>query len=368
MIETLHFNCLHFRGHIPCVPNKLRNKVCNGCDEFTPISKKILIIKLGAIGDVIRTTPLVVKYRKLYPNCHITWVTHSPDVVPNHLVNDICRFDFASIYAIQHMKFDIAINLDKEPEACSLLKDVNSTEKYGFIWNDFHLDAATPLAEHKMITGLFDNISKENKKHYLDEIFEICHLKFDDEPYVLNIDKNLKHKWASIKQQAQGKIVVGLNTGCGKRWTTRLWPNEYWINLIKELNKTGKYPVLLGGEAEDENNKYLAAQSGAFYPGHYSLKEFIALTANCDVVVTQVSMMMHIVIGLHIPVVLMNNIFNRNEFYLYNQGVIVEPTTGCDCYYGNTCKREHSCNNDISVEAIASSVLKLSETIILEKI
>src|SRR5208337_5036942 len=113
MNHELKFDCMHFRGHIPCMPNKLRNKVCNHCDEYIPISKRILIIKLGAIGDVIRTTPLIVKYRQLFPGCHITWVTHSPEVLPADQVNTICRFDFTSVYTLLHLKFDIAINLDK---------------------------------------------------------------------------------------------------------------------------------------------------------------------------------------------------------------------------------------------------------------
>ena len=116
---------------------------------------------------------------------------------------------------------------------------------------------------------------------------------------------------------------------------------------------------MLGGEAEDENNKLLAKNSGAYYPGHYSLKEFIAITSNCDLVVTQVSMMMHIVTALRIPLVLMNNIFNRNEFYLYHNGVIVEPTNGCDCYYGSTCTRERNCMQDLSVEMILNEIKNL---------
>jgi heptosyltransferase-2 len=147
MFEDLKFDCRYFKGHIPCLPNKLRNKVCRGCDEYTPVTKKILIIKLGAIGDVIRTTPLVVKYRKLYPDCHITWLTLSPEVLPSDQVDVILKFDFPSIYAIQNQRFDIAINLDKETEACALLKDVTATEKYGFTWQDHHIGIATPHAE-----------------------------------------------------------------------------------------------------------------------------------------------------------------------------------------------------------------------------
>ena len=59
-ITDVKYDCKYFRGGIPCKPNKLKGKVCASCDEFKAISKRILIIKLGAIGDVIRTTPLVV--------------------------------------------------------------------------------------------------------------------------------------------------------------------------------------------------------------------------------------------------------------------------------------------------------------------
>ncbi len=357
-IDQVKFDCRYFKGHIPCKPNKQSGQQCDMCNTYAPIDKRILIIKLGAIGDVIRTTPLVVRYRKMYPNCHITWLTHSPAVLPKDMIDEVMTFDFASAYGVQHRKYDIAINLDKEVEACSLLADVDAKEKYGYILDvkQNHIAAATPAAEHKLLTGFFDGLSKTNTKHYMDEIFEICHLKFEDEPYLLNYNKQLTAKFDFIKEKAKGKKIVGLNTGCGARWKTRLWPQEYWENLVRLLNQNGYFPMLLGGAAEHELNEVMSETSGAFYPGHFSLEEFIALTSMCDVVVTQVSMMMHIATALQKPMVLMNNIFNAHEFYLYNRGVIVEPTTGCDCYYGVTCTRTRPCMLDIAPEAILSAV------------
>src|SRR5689334_7760920 len=130
-LKEIKFDCKYFRGEIPCIPNKLRNKVCT-CDEYVPIKTKILIIKLGALGDVIRTTPLVVKYRELYPNSHVTWVTLSPDILPKDSIDKIYKYGFEAVYAVTHQKYDIAINLDKEIETCSLLADVIATTKYGF--------------------------------------------------------------------------------------------------------------------------------------------------------------------------------------------------------------------------------------------
>lgn len=357
MFNDLKFDCRHFKGHIPCKPNKLRDKVCRSCDEYSPVNKRILIIKLGAIGDVIRTTPLVVRFRKNYPGCHISWVTLTPDVLPADQVDAIYKFDFPSIYSIQNQKFDIAINLDKETDACSLLKDVSANQKFGFTWEDGHIALATPAAEHKLITGLFDNISKVNTKNYMEEIFEICHLDFQDEPYILNFNKDLAAKWHIIKDKAAGEKIVGLNTGCGKRWQTRLWPDEYWIELISALKENGLFPVLLGGADEHEKNTFLNQKTQAYYPGHFSLQEFISLTSNCDIIVTQVSMMMHIAIGLKKPLILMNNIFNPHEFYLYNNGVIVGPESGCDCYYGNTCKRDRNCMQDLLPKKVLEQII-----------
>ncbi len=360
-LEEVKFDCRHFRAGIPCKPNKEHNVDCKNCEFYSKIEKRILIIKLGAMGDVIRTTPLAVKYKNLYPDCHISWITLSPDVLPKENIDSIYSWNETSIFILSNKKFDIAINLDKEEEACILLKKVKAKEKYGFIWKNNHIAAATPAAEHKLITGFFDHISQKNTKHYLQEIFEICHLEFNDEPYLLNYNKTLAQEWKNkFKEISKGKRIVGLNTGCGNRWLTRLWPEDKWIELINLLENSGYFPIVLGGPQEDEKNKFLSSQTGAYYPGTFSLEEFFAITDACEIVVTQVSMMMHIAVALQKKMILMNNIFNKHEFYLYGKGVIIEPETGCDCFYGNTCKREKSCMHDIKAETVFNEIKKLT--------
>ncbi len=362
-IKNVKYDCKYFVGTIPCKPNKTYNVDCEKCSYYKKIEKRILIIKLGAMGDVIRTTPLVVKYRQLYPNAHITWLTLSPDLLPKEQINKIYKWNETSLYILRNQEFDIAINLDKEDEACMLLSEVKASKKYGFIWKNNHIDAATNAAEHKLITGYFDNHSQKNTKHYLEEIFEICHLEFNDEPYLINYNKALVSKWSEfMKSKSQGKTIVGLNTGCGNRWLTRLWPEEMWVELAKKLLEAGYFPVFLGGVQEHEKNQKLHEQTKAWYPGTYSLEEFFAITASCDIIVTQVSMMMHIATALQKKMVLLNNIFNKHEFYLYNRGVIVEPESGCNCFYGNSCKREKSCMYDIAPETVFSEIQKLNKS------
>tara|TARA_B110000902_G_scaffold130398_1_gene151697 strand:+ start:1568 stop:2785 length:1218 start_codon:yes stop_codon:yes gene_type:complete len=401
--EEVKYDCKHFEGHIPCKPNKMYDVQCNNCsnyeqdidaiielnkkesllekiykisnfsnskttEERTNLSTektKILFIKLGAIGDVIRTTPLLEKYKEKYGDCHFTWITHSPQIVPKNEVDEILKWEESSVSYLSNQEFDIAINLDKDKEACMLLSLVKSKDKFGFIWKDGHLNTATNNAEHKLITGLFDHISKRNTKNYLQEIFEICHFDFNGEDYKINLNQKGSDIWKKkLRKLANGKTIIGLNTGCGLRWKTRLWPKEHWVELINNLERQGYFCLLMGGPNEDEMNHYYAKQTNATYLGTFSLEEFISITNNTDIIVTPVSMMMHIAIALKKQLMLFHNIFNIHEFELYGRGIIIEPTSGCDCYFGNSCSREKSCMKDISVQDVLTNIAELNKNLI----
>ena len=400
--EDVKYDCSHFEGHIPCNPNKEFDVQCDNCSHYTQDissiihldnkkvlleeiikicnfpnqnleketpktqtqSTKILIIKLGAIGDVIRTTPLLEKFKKEYNNCHFSWITHTPEVLPNNEIDIIYKWDAPSIQFLSNQEFDIAINLDKDKEACILLSLINAKEKFGFLWKDGHINTATDKSEHKLMTGIFDHISKKNTKNYLEEIFEICHFDFNGEEYKINLNQNLSNKWKDkLVTMTNNKTIIGLNTGCGNRWKTRNWPKEYWIELINSLDNKGYFCLLMGGPDEDKMNRYYEKATNATYLGTFSLEEFIAITNNTEIIVSPVSMMMHICIALKKQLVLFHNIFNVHEFELYDRGRIIEPTGGCDCYFGNACRREKSCMYDISVRNVLSNIAILNERI-----
>ena len=127
------------------------------------------------------------------------------------------------------------------------------------------------------------------------------------------------------------------------------------------LQQKNYFPMLLGGPDEDEMNRRYEKTTKTFYPGTFSLEEFIAISSNCDVIVTAVSMMMHIATALQKPLVLFNNIFNKHEFELYGNGKIIEPSTGCDDYYGQTCTRKVHCMNDINPSAVFEAIKVLTK-------
>ena len=60
----LKTNCKYFPGDHPCIPNKTKGTQCDKCNEYSPVTFKILIIKLDAPGDVLRTTSLLPSLKK----------------------------------------------------------------------------------------------------------------------------------------------------------------------------------------------------------------------------------------------------------------------------------------------------------------
>ena len=358
--QDTKFDCLHFRGSIPCKPNKTDGSICTNCQHYSPIQKRILIIKLGALGDVIRTTPLIEKLRLSHKNAHITWLTLSPSILPKQGIDELLSLNEVSLFNLQHTAFDIVINLDKDKEACLLTSLVSAEEKYGFTWQDGHIAACTPAAERKLLTGYFDSLSKENTKSYLEEIFEICHFKFNKEEYLIHLNDKMACFWKEkFVKLSDGKIIIGLNTGCGPRWNTRLWSDEKWIETARSLQEKGYFPVFLGGELEHDKNERLSIASNVYYPGHFSLEEFIAITNCCDAIVTQVTMMMHIATALKKKMVLMNTIFNPFEFELYGRGSLVGPPSPCQCYFGNSCQFDAPCMLSIESNVVVDAMEKI---------
>ena len=351
----VHPDCRHFRGDLPCRPNKTDGYVCASCPVYAPVTQRILIIKLGAIGDVIRTTPLLRRLRLEHPGCSITWLTHTPAILPQLEIEEILKFDFTSALQLQARQFDVVINLDKEKEACALLNTIEAPKKFGYALRP-HDGVAWPvntLAEHKFLTGVFDQVSQANTKPYVQEIFELCGFDFRGEEYVFDTHDDKGFDWSQLPITGPR---IGLNTGCGDRWTTRLWSDEKWIQLITELQQAGYVPVLLGGEAEDARNRVLVAATGAAYPGTFPLPQFINLMNQMDGIVTQVTMGMHISIALRKPTILMNNIFNPHEFDLYGRGQIVGPDKQCVCFYRGSCKQGTSCMEDLPAGKVLAAV------------
>lgn len=327
MTAGIRDDCLHFNGYKPCRPHKETGVHCEECAQHRPIGFRVLILKVGLAGEVLRCMPLLRRLRALQPQAEITWVTAFPDFVPASFVDRVLKHSWETSLRLLAEDFDLLLSLDKDFEVCALAGRINAREKRGFGLN--RTGRIVPLdarAETKWATGVLDDRMKANTKHYVQEMFEVCGWEWAGETYLL---EDVPRAFA----KTAGPPLIGLNTGASDVWRTRLWPDEHWAELIRQLQAQGLRTVLLGGPAEDVRNRDLAARTGARYEGVRPVKEFCSLVDTTDLVVTAVTMALHVAIALGKPVVLFNNIFNGHEFHLYGRGTRLEPGLPCQgCY------------------------------------
>jgi heptosyltransferase-2 len=346
-------NCSFFTGYKPCKYQKKDRKLkCNNSCPFYAKKKKVLILKKGAIGEVLRCSVLF-NFLKDY---EITVLTDYPAMVNEELVQNIypCQAEYFLI--AQKQKYDLLLALDKSKRMCALANTINAKVKKGFYLDEngkimpFDKDA-----EYLWKRGVDDEFMKKDTKNYSQLIIETSGFRYTgEEKYIMPEFE----KKAFIKTD---KKIIGLNTGAGKMWAARIWPYEKWLVLSKKLISQGFEVVLLGGPDEDAKNKKLAKETGASYFGVKDYLEFVSLIDCCDIVVSAVTFAFHVAVGLDKKVVLFNNVFNRNEFNLPNVHII-EPDVPCKmCYKSNFDKDCHveNCMELITVEDVFKKIKEL---------
>src|SRR6185437_12181624 len=77
--REIAWDCRFFVGDRPCVWHKRDGLRCT-CDRYDRIEERVLIIKLDAMGDVLRTTALLPPIRESHPHAGITWITRRESV------------------------------------------------------------------------------------------------------------------------------------------------------------------------------------------------------------------------------------------------------------------------------------------------
>ena len=107
-------------------------KSCEECKFSQEYSKKILIIKLGAIGDVLRTTSILPALKKKYgEDILVYWMTNpeSVDLLKNnHLVDKVLEYSYENTLRIQQEQFDILFALEIDTPSTLLANLIKANE------------------------------------------------------------------------------------------------------------------------------------------------------------------------------------------------------------------------------------------------
>ncbi|MGB9692674.1 MAG: glycosyltransferase family 9 protein, partial [Candidatus Sumerlaeaceae bacterium] len=159
---------------------------------------------------------------------------------------------------------------------------------------------------------------------------------------------------------------IGLNTGCGSVFRTKLWPMERWIELIRELQSTlpSLTLLLLGGPAEREMNAQILNHCPSLIDTgcDNSLEEFFGIVDACDLVVSSDSLAMHIAIALRKLVVALFGSTSATEIDLYDRGEKVITDFECSPCYLKQCDKSPTCMQAMTGRTVAHAVVRVLQS------
>ena len=354
----------------PCAPHKAEGARCRGCGHYDPVGKRILVIKLDALGDVLRTTCILPALRTIHPSAQVTWIT-LPAAMPllehNPFIDRVIPYGAEALAMLRVERFDISLCLDAAPRSAALGSLARAGEKRGF-----RLDArgrVAPIgaeARAWLMMGLFDDAKKANRRPYQEIVMGISGLAGLRQEIVVALsdeEREFARRFAARKGLApggRGRAIVGVNTGSGSRWPMKQWPAALCADLVRRLaGLRGTRVLLFGGEEEKARNAAIRNAAGAALVDTgcgNSLREFIALVGLCDLLVSSDSLGLHVALGFGKKVVGLFGPTSSAEIDVYGRGVKIVSDADCACCYLRACERRPSCMARISPSVVFEAV------------
>lgn len=341
--------------------------MCDDCPRYEVMTTKILIIKLDAVGDVLRTTAILHGLKAKYDNSEITWTTRAsalPLFENNRLVDRVLAYESteAMLY-FSVEEYDLVINLDTAKDSAVLASRVKAKEKLGYgLDTRGHIFPFNKEAIEWLEMGAFDQKKKANKRSYQDLMLEICGLQPSKKEIILSLtEKELEFagifaRNISLKRNA---AIVGINTGASPRWQFKQWTLDGFETLIKmALKKTDWTILLYGGPHEIERNKQLASIDSKRVidtGSDNSLRQFFSLVTLSDVFLTGDTLALHVATALGKKVIAYFGPTSAAEIDAYDSRIVkVQADLDCLVCYKPRCDFNPNCMNSLTPERMFS--------------
>jgi heptosyltransferase-2 len=367
-------DCRYFIGATPCIWNKSRGYECPSCIEYSPRGKTILIIKLDAMGDVLRSTCIIPKIKERFTSSYLTWITRPESMellASNPDIDETLNYnDPATMSRLSSQPWDVLYNLDNSLPSSSLASLVNATEKTGFLLKNNTIAPTNQAAALWLEMAVFDRVKQENEKSYQEIMYDICGFTLPIHRPCLHIeDYHIRHATSLIEKKLPSdtfqKPFVGIHTGAGDRWPKKMLGIEQIIKLIELLidNCPDCYILLLGGPNETKKNdvifKQIASDRVVNMECNHTLLQSAAIVKQCSVVLCADSLALHMATAMDIPAVALFGPTSYTEIYDYDNLIekVKADQLDCLCCYGD-CSKDQNCMTLISLDLLAKKIIK----------
>jgi ADP-heptose:LPS heptosyltransferase len=363
--REIAWDCRYLLGDRPCVWHKRHGVACT-CDHYEAVTERLLIVKLDAMGDVLRSTALLPPLVEAHPGATITWITRQesiPLLARNPLISEVLPLGPEALVHLQTRTFDRVINLDASKTSAALAAAARSSRKDGFVLDERGwVQPTNEPARLWLEAGLFDDLKRQLRSTYQDRMAAILGLTGRPHRYVFELDaEEIARAKAQLESMGidRDRPLIGLNTGAGGRWPLKQWREEGYLALIDRLARAGAQVLLLGGPSERDRNERLKRASPAqvWDPGcDNAVRHFAALLSHCHVLVSGDTLAMHLGLSLRVRTVVLFGPTSAPEIELYGLGEKVLPDMACLGCYKTSCDFVPNCMDLISTDMVDAAV------------
>lgn len=327
---------------------------------------KILIIRFSSIGDIVLTTPVIRCIKEQLPNAEIHFLTKesfsgilqgNPHIYQQHYLRNSIK---ATVSKLKMIRFDYIIDLHNNQRTLAI-KRLMGVKSYSFSKLNFQKWLMVNFKVNKLPdVHIVDRYMAAVKK--LGVVNDGNGLEYHIPPaQQISLDK-----LPSTHQNGFVALVIG-----AKHFTKR-----YPVDLLIELCKQIKHPILLLGGLEDKdagNDIVEGANSATIYNacGLYNLNGSASLVGQARVVVTNDTGLMHIAAALQRPIVSVwgNTIPAFGMYPYYGNESTLKPVVienkdlacrPCSKIGFDACPKKHfKCMREITPTEIARQVEQL---------
>ena len=291
--------------------------VDRNCTEMLNGIPRILIIRLSAIGDVVRVLPALHCLRETYPNAHIDWVVErkSSDVLEGHpgidrlLIferpsdfKEAAREFWALCKQVRANRYDMVIDFHGIFKSGLLTRYSGAPDRYGYA-RPRSQELSFLSTNHKTKVGM----EIRNRMHENLVICEQFSKGWKSLDVLMHIpDDALEMSDAFMEESFTGaKKVVAIHVPVDR--PEKQWPLKHFAVLADMLLADGRFDVLLTwGPGQQEMVRKvasLALRNPVIAPETDSLKQYMALIQDSDMYFGGDTGPMHIASALDVPVV-----------------------------------------------------------------
>jgi heptosyltransferase-1 len=324
---------------------------------------RILLVRLGALGDVVHAIPVAAALRRAFPAARIDWLVNERhreilDLVPVIDRRIVIHSVLGAIAGLRRSQYDVAIDLQGLLKSAALARSSGAGRVIGFATSYLRERLARPFYTEVYDPGCGGIYDPRETRHVVQINLGLLQplgvAAGVPEFPIAPVDSAVAR---AMHKQTGGRYAL-LNPGA--RWPNKRWPASRFGRVAAALRERyGVMSIALWGDGELALADQVVAHGdgAALASPPASLADLVALARGASVVVSGDTGPMHIAAAVGAPIV---GIFgptrpSRNGPWSAND-VTVSRAEVCACHHLRQCRLERMCLLDVEVGDVLDAI------------